>query len=98
MIRKKRRTIRAESYLPRSTETRKDMLDEKKIRGPVLDAAMFLSRPARSHKGIRIRPPPKLTVPPKIPARNPLNIPYFILLSFILSLEFSKTYPKLYFY
>lgn len=73
------------------------MLDEKKIRGPVLDAAMFLSSPARSHRGINMRPPPKLTVPPSKPAMNPLNIPSFILLSFILSLEFSKTYPKLYF-
>ena len=84
--------------MPRRTDTRKEMLEEKKIRGPVLDAAIFLSSPARSHKGISIRPPPKLTVPPNKPARKPLNIPYFILLSFILSLEFSKTYPKLYFY
>lgn len=55
-----------------------DTLDEKRINGPVLEAAMFLSIPALNHSGSKIIPPPMPTQAPINPAENPLNIPSFI--------------------
>jgi len=60
------------------TEIKKDTVAEKKIRGPVLFAAILWSIPDLIHKGTSTIPPPILTHPPNTPAKNPLNIPYRI--------------------
>lgn len=88
-------TSRKESYFPSIAEIKKEMLEEKKISGPVLDVATFLLTPAFSQIGTKIIPPPILTQAPITPAKNPFIIPSLILLSDIFSLGSVKTYPKL---
>ena len=69
----------------------KEILEEKKIRGPVLDVATFLSIPAFSQIGTKIIPPPIPTQPPKIPVSRPFIIPSLICFSDIFSLGSAKT-------
>jgi len=77
---KKRATYAYESYLSSMAEIMKEMLEEKNMRGPVLEVATFLSTPDLNHRGTSTIPPPMPAHPPKIPAIKPLNIPYFIFL------------------
>jgi hypothetical protein len=82
----KNKTIKTkESYFPSIAEIKKEMLAEKKISGPVLEVATFLSTPDLNHKGIKTIPPPILTHAPRTPAMNPFSIPSLIFLSDILS-------------
>lgn len=82
-------TSQNDSYFPKSIEIKKEMLEEKKIRGPVLAAAMFFYTPAFSQRGTSTIPPPMLTAPPIRPAIKPLNMPSLIFSSDIFSEESS---------
>lgn len=82
---KKRITSMKESYFPSINEIEKEILAEKNINGPVLDAATFLSTPALNQRGINTIPPPILTQAPSSPAKNPFIIPCLIFRSDIFS-------------
>lgn len=75
---KKRTTNTKESYLPSMSEIRNEILEEKNMSGPVLDAATFLSTPALNQRGMSTIPPPILTQAPRTPAKNPFIIPCLI--------------------